>query len=102
MPVPETYSYDYVPNTGTWTITIASPTPSTLNETITAYALSPGETTVSLGTVAGAAAGTQRQIVADSSGITAGITWEIQCKTPTETLIPNDTDGHYYIRKRRS
>ena len=102
MPVPETFSFDYVPNKGTWTITVASPTPSTLNETVTAYAISPGETKVTLGTVAGAAAGTQLQIVADSDDITVGITWEIQMKSPTETLIPNDTDGHYYIRKRRS
>ena len=102
MPIPETFSTDYVPNTGSWDITIDNPTPSTTNETVTARALSPGETTVVLGTVSGAAAGVQLVISCNSDDISVGITWEIQARSPLEELIPNDTDGHYYIRRRRS
>jgi hypothetical protein len=100
MPAPETYSYARLPNTGSFSIDIAAPTPSTLNETVTAYARCPGESTVTLGSVAGAAAGTALQIIAVSTDLTAGITYEVTAGSPTEEVLPNDTDGHFYVRRR--
>ena len=100
MITPETYSYGYVPATGTWTITIASPTASTAGETVTAYAKAAGEQTVTLGTCDGAAAGTTLTITTNSTGLAQGVTWEIIAKSPLETLIPNDTDGRYFVRVR--
>lgn len=100
MLTPETYSYGYVPATGTWVITVASPTASTLNETVTAYAKAAGEATVTLGTCAGATSGTTLTITTNSSTLSQGITYQLFVKSPLETLIPNDTDGPYYFRVR--
>lgn len=100
MNTPETYSYGYVPATGTWQITVSSPTASTLGETVTAYARAAGEASVTLGTCAGAVAGTTLTITTNSTGLTPGITYEIVTKSPLETLMPNDRDGRYFIRIR--
>lgn len=100
MNTPETYSYGYVPATGTWTITISAPTATTTGETVYAYARAAGEVSVTLGSVAGAASGVTLVITTNSTGLTPGITYEIIAKSDLETLLPNDTDGRYFIRVR--
>lgn len=97
---PETFSVDWVSNTGTFTITITNPAPDTDGETVTAYAKCPGETTVTLGTTSGAVAGTTLTIDCNDGGLLAGISYQLHVGSPSEDLIPNDTDGHYFIRRR--
>lgn len=100
LPDIETCTYARVPKPGRWTIDIDNPQIDTTGQTVTAYGRCPGQTQVTLGTTAGAGLGVDLQITADSDDLVEGIVYELFVTTPADTLVPNDTDGRFFIRVR--